>query len=351
MRLVFLSATLLLLSAQALGGVRAMKVLRYKHVAVADAKGRVYAIGGDDEQTGSVERFDPSRGDWEILAPLKQPRDSAAGAVLADGKVYVVGGSFMTEEAEYFLKGVEVYDPEANKWAQPGAIHYARHSLFAAAVGEKFYAIGGDSTVYSSPAPPVIGGWGDGPGLAITEAYDPKTNTSAVMRSLNVRRRSAAAVAVGGKIYVFCGDFSGGLPGMTLPVGVHQAIPARSVEVYDPAENKWTVMETEGLTPRSDFGAALGGDGKIYLTGGYKISQGAITAVESFDPKTGKVEAVKPLPIRRYNHAAVGTPDGKIWVVGGRTMNEKWASKALGTVDVYDPKTGEWTVGEAREEQ
>lgn len=53
----------------------------------------VYLMGGFNgtEWLGSVDRYRPSRDEWEVVAPMSAKRSYAASAVL-DGMVYVFGG-------------------------------------------------------------------------------------------------------------------------------------------------------------------------------------------------------------------------------------------------------------------
>ena len=73
---------------------------------------KVYAVGGHSDGVGrlsSVERYDPATNAWEAVAPMATARDSHAVAVL-DGKLYAMGGN------EENLSSVESYDPALNAW-------------------------------------------------------------------------------------------------------------------------------------------------------------------------------------------------------------------------------------------
>lgn len=64
-----------------------------KQVGVATLGGFLYAIGGCDHghRYDSVERYDPGKDQWVVVAPMSTPR-SGCGVGVLDGFIYVVGG-------------------------------------------------------------------------------------------------------------------------------------------------------------------------------------------------------------------------------------------------------------------
>src|SRR6266513_2893402 len=74
-----------------------------------------------------------------------------------------------------------------------------------------------------------------------------------------------------------------------------------SNRVYDTAADTWATLASIP-TPRTEPGAALGPDGKIYIIGGdpsHRKDPSRMNVVEAYDPKTDKWEARKPLPTPR----------------------------------------------------
>ena len=55
--------------------------------------------------------YDPVKNTWQFRAALKTPR-SGACAVVMEGKIYVMGGTFERGA----LNSCEVYDPELDVW-------------------------------------------------------------------------------------------------------------------------------------------------------------------------------------------------------------------------------------------
>lgn len=104
--------------------------------------------------------------------------------------------------------------------------------------------------------------------------------------------------------------------------------------------------------PMSDMSATYDeSTDRIYLVGGCDDPQGnsqlqpdlfvcfSITdKAFSFDPATATFEELPAAPRARYRHTASNV-DGKIWLVGGRTIEDF----VIPEVDVYDPVEKSWT--------
>lgn len=90
--------------------------------------------------------------------------------------------------------------------------------------------------------------------------------------------------------------------------------------------------------------AAVLGDGRILITGGYDRPIGpgdtpnALASTVIYDPSTGKYTNGAPLLVPRARHAAVALRDGRIAVLGGI------GQVPTASVEVYDPGTGTWSV-------
>jgi hypothetical protein len=63
---------------------------------------------------------------------------------------------------------------------------------------------------------------------------------------------------------------------------------------------------------------------------------------ELYDPQTGTWSATGSLAVRRFYHAAVLLPDGKVMVAGGTIEGGK-AGAANASVEIYDPAVGLWS--------
>jgi len=117
--------------------------------------------------------------------------------------------------------------------------------------------------------------------------------------------------------------------------------------------NKWVFLETNLPKPMSDMTATYdSGTSKIYIFGGCDSYNGnerlepgsSIFACNSitesayaFDPTKEKFLELKDMPRERHRHSA-SLVNGKIWVVGGRDVEDSIVYE----IDVYDPVTNEW---------
>ena len=90
-------------------------------------------------------------------------------------------------------------------------------------------------------------------------------------------------------------------------------------------------------TPRAGASSVVL-DGKIYVLGGKTINNKVLNTVECFDPGQGMwiENALPPFETERYNAAAV-VFNGKIFLIGGRSSKE-----ILEDVEVFDPVQNSW---------
>ena len=74
-----------------------------------------------------------------------------------------------------------------------------------------------------------------------------------------------------------------------------------SVEQYDRAANKWTVLQARMFVPRVHLSAACA-NGRIFVFGGYS-KNGCESSVECYDPSKKRFSNVSPLPKLRSQSA------------------------------------------------
>ena len=95
-------------------------------------------------------------------------------------------------------------------------------------------------------------------------------------------------------------------------------------------------------TPRSEWSNGLVAvDGKLYAIGG-AVFGAAGGRVEEYDPKTDIWTVKGPMRTPRYRSLNV-TPNGKIYVIGGRLAADGRAGDFVSNVEEYDPATNTWT--------
>ena len=86
-------------------------------------------------------------------------------------------------------------------------------------------------------------------------------------------------------------------------------------ELYDPANNKWTILQPM-LSKRGGLASATAVNETIYVFGGEQPS-GTFNNNEKYDPDTNKWISQEPMPTARHGLSAVAANDGKIYVIGG----------------------------------
>jgi N-acetylneuraminic acid mutarotase len=241
------------------------------HPAAAALDDKFYVVGGffggfaQREPAQSLWAYDPATDEWARRASLPTARGSLA-AVDLDGLLYAIGGERRVPDggpADYeSVADVAAYDPRTDRWTVLPPLGHARNHLSVAAIGGRIYAVGGRDA----------SGWV----LPYLEEYDPATRTWRERAPLPTGRSGHATAALNGRLYVFGGE---GNPAN--PRGVFA-----EVEAYDPATDTWALVDTMP-TPRHGFSAVAVGN-RIYLPGGSTrqggFGYGRTTLLDAYTP-------------------------------------------------------------------
>lgn len=120
-----------------------------------------------------------------------------------------------------------------------------------------------------------------------------------------------------------------------------------TVECYDPKTNQWT-YRTSMSSKRLVHAAALGPDGNIYVFGGANSPSEALAhdyldSTEMYDPETDTWSEKTPMPTGKAFHEAVLGADNRIYILGG--SEEGSASCPIPDVYIYDPARDSWSRG------
>lgn len=224
---------------------------RLQHPAAAALGGKLYVVGGfyggfaQREPAQSLWAFDPATEQWERRASLPTAR-GAPSAVALSGRLYVLGGERRVPDggpADYeSVADVATYDPATDRWETLPPLRQARNHLGADVIDGRIYAVGGRDAATLL--------------LTTLEVYDPATRVWQERAPMPTGRSGHGAAAFGGRLYVF-----GGEGNTANPRGVFG-----EVEAYDPATDTWALLDTMP-TPRHAFSAVVVGD-RIYLPGG-----------------------------------------------------------------------------------
>jgi|GEM_PF-1330019 len=220
------------------------------------------------------------------------------------------------------------------KWTHVAPLPLPRHSGTTAVVDGIIYAIGGieygnTMTVYGQTYGVTTG--------AVVEAYDPATDTwipkAPLPYPINLMTRKAegrqwpAAAAYDGKIYTFGG------------ANIYGEV-RDTIDVYDVATDTWTAGIARLPQPTVGLAATAFGE-MIYLFGGSTstdifAAQDYLASCYVFDPRTGEILEIAPMPIPRFKTSAIPY-DGGILVLGGIS------SRGSANAQLYDPATDTWT--------
>ncbi len=271
--------------------------------------GRIIVAGGVLSQapgfTDHVEAFDVKAGRWTTLAPLPEGRHHIALAE-AGGKVYGIGGFSGAIPDWRAHATVFIYDAQANRWSAGPSLPQARAEGVVATVKEKIYFIGG--RVPTTPEAAHINAHAD---TSRAEALDTRSGRWERIPDAPSARNSAAAAVIDDKIYVVGGrQMVKGADGRQRPVNV------ATLEVYDPATKRW---ETRAPMPLAQGGlAAAAYDGKLYAFGGEQFVPASKVFAEAwvYDPRTDRWSALPGMPTPRHGHGAA-VVGNRIFLMGG----------------------------------
>jgi N-acetylneuraminic acid mutarotase len=239
-----------------------------------------------------------------------------AVAVELDGIICTFGGFGADDNP---LSTVECYDSAADQWRHATAMPTKRGLLGAALAGGEIYLVGGTQVGRDK--------------LGIVERYNSELDTWSRGADLPTARNALSATTVSDRIYAIGGW------------GVDADDRARdfdTVEVYDHRENRWS-LGAPMPSGRSHMAVAVI-DSKIYAIGGWMRRSGLHTAlggVTIYDSETDSWSRTADMPTPRYL-ATAAVVGGRIYVLGGWTLDPHGEPGATDLVEVFDPAAGLW---------
>jgi N-acetylneuraminic acid mutarotase len=300
-----------------------MQSAREFNAQVRVSGGKVLTIGGIDSSgniLASAELYNPSTGKWTVTGSMAEAREYSPAVVLKSGKVLVSGG---LGTSSIVLATAELYDPTTGVWTSAGPLSMAR--------------VGHTATVLSSGKVLVAGGCTDNicsTHIAVSELYDPASNTWSTTGSLNTARSFHTAVALKtGKVLVIGGSTGAG-------------VTTTSCELYDSSKGTWTTAASTN-TARYVNTTTLLSDGKVLVTGG-NPSRAPVNSAELYDPTANTWTLTGNMNIGRYAHTANLLTDGTVLVAGGIGQSISCGKDCTGydptnKVDIYNETTGAFT--------
>jgi DNA-binding winged helix-turn-helix (wHTH) protein len=309
---------------------------RGAHATVALLDGTVLVAGGLGEgYLRTSEVYVPALARFVPAGSMQEPRD-APGVLLRDGSVLIAGGyGGGTRD----LDSAEIFDPRAATFSPVGrmSLPRTRHSAILLADGRVF--VSGGSHLPEHPPDPHAKFLSES--LRLTELFDPRTRQFTSGPDLLVERaaHTSTQLAHSGDILLAGGLRQHGPEWSYLT----------SAELYRPAENR--ILATGSMSvPRSYHTATLLRDGRVLVVGGYSTEKPGppeTATAELYDPDTKSFSVTGSLHRARFAHTATLLPDGRVVIVGGyqgrccRTPEQ--LSVPLASIEIYDPATRQFT--------
>ena len=271
---------------------------------------KVYFLGGIVAAFGGMMylRSAPQEvqsGAWWPSGVMSQARTGASAVRLPDGSVLITGGTGV----DGVLNTAELFS-QTGSFNRVAPMMNARNNHVAVALE--------DGRVL------IAGGKGSGEEiLRSAELYDPSTKSwrdAGVMSAGRVGH--TATLLSDGRILI-----AGGQAGDAS----HD-----SLEIFDPARNRFETVPATLSSARTRHSAALLPDGRVLLAGGFN---GSITVptTDIFDPKQGTVTHGPEMVAAREGFTVTPLLDGRILVTGGSN-----GAHDLGSAEIFDPTAGKF---------
>ncbi|XP_048845794.1 actin-binding protein IPP isoform X3 [Brienomyrus brachyistius] len=173
-----------------------------------------------------------------------------------------------------------------------------------------------------------IGGWIGSEIGKTMERYDPAENKWEIIGSMSVPRYYFGCCELQGFIYVIGGISDEGME-------------LRSAEVYDPISRRWRALPVM-VTRRAYVGVASLNN-CIYAVGGWNEALGSLETVEKYCPEEEKWVEVAPMTVARAG-VSVSAVNGLLYAVGGRASSRDFSAPVtVDSVEIYDPDLDTWT--------
>lgn len=278
--------------------------------------GKVLSIGGVDGNNNilsSAELYSASSGKWTLTGSMVYPREYFSAVVLTTGKVLVAGG---LSTSSVVLGAAELYDPTTGAWTSAGTLSTARfgHTATLLTNGKVLVTGGCPDTACSAPT-------------AVSELYDPTTNTWSTTGSLTAARFFHTAVLLKtGKVLAI-----GGSPGLT------------SCELYNATTGTWSAASST-TTGRYLNTTTLLSDGKVLVAGGAN-GKYPINSAEIYNPTANTWAVTGTMKNGRYAHTAALLGDGTVLVAAGVGQSISCGKACTGYIpfalaEIFNESTG-----------
>ena len=310
-------------------------------------------------------------GQCQLAAPLPTARDGLAAATSPDGRIYAIGGEDINS-GNAFAK-VEIFDPRTNVWSTGPNLTRATEFLGAIGTASGIFAMGGSDSNYDAFSDGLYlgvdaGAWVATPaasaafmdnvpalgpggvfflpgGCDIVSGVCNIAGTSQVLKFTSSGAGAGGSWAVGPSLPFEADELgdTGGLDGTIYAISgsPDDATPIPNLQILSPGAAAW-VQGPSVPTPRCDMVAITDKAGLIYAIGGDNCpaTNGSYTIAgntEIYSPDAGTWTEGPPLPTAVTNPGCTLGQEGRIYVIGGLD-----GFSDQNTVQVFNPVTQNW---------
>jgi uncharacterized protein YjbI with pentapeptide repeats len=201
-------------------------------------------------------------------------------------------------------------------YCDTGSMNTARHNQIVLTLPNGKVLVTGGASDPNSTVP-----------LASAELYDPVAGTFTTINPMNAARVDHTMTLL--------------LDGTVLVAGGFNTNGAlSSAEIFNPANNTFTLLSAAMTSIRSEHFATLLPTGKVLITGGNNNTT-SLSSAEIYDPVAQTFTAVAaPMTTARQLHHADLLPNGTVLINGGLDVN----NNALASAEIYVPEAGTFTL-------
>ncbi|GAB3163293.1 PKD domain-containing protein [Telluribacter humicola] len=223
------------------------------HFQAVTLDGLIYVVGAftggypAETPVPQVYIYDPKANQWLVGADIPADRRrGAAGVIVRNNKIYMVGGNTKGHNNGY-VEWFDEFDPATSTWKVLPNAPRTRDHFHAAAIGDKLYAAGGRRSsantgqVFSLTVPEV-------------DVYDFGSGQWSTLSSpIPTQRGASTAAVLGGELVVIGGESS-------------QPQAHNDTESYNPSTNAW--QRLANMQQGRHATQAIVNNGAIYIVAG-----------------------------------------------------------------------------------
>ena len=294
------------------------------HIATL-SNGKVAVWDGFDAALNSERIWDPATGQFDPI-PSGRNLFCAAHITLPDGRLFIAGGHI---EANVGLKDTHIYTPSSRTWFRGTDMARGRWYPTATTLPDgRILVVSGDNITLNAPGQPTPL---KNASETLPEIYNVDTNTWTPLPAGQRRM----------PLYPFM---------FLLPDGrVADTGPDLQTRTLNTTTGQWTNVATSTVDGHS---AVMYRPGKILKSGtwadvdypGIVASNRAQTI--DFNQANPTWQDTASMHYGRSYHTLTALPDGTVLASGGESESDGVDhSKAVNTVEIWNPDTGTWTEG------